>query len=57
LKQIDTNKIQGNIEFRNVTFGYPSRDKYLFEGLNLKINAGQKIALCGPSGCGKSTIL
>ena len=50
-------QIKGNIEFRQVTFGYPSRDKYVFEDLNLKVKAGQKIALCGPSGCGKSTIL
>ena len=57
MKNIDFSKVKGNIEFRNVTFGYASRDKYVFEDLNLKVNAGEKIALCGPSGCGKSTII
>ena len=49
--------IRGYIEFRNVAFKYPSRDNMVFKGLNLKVNAGKKIALVGASGCGKSTII
>ena len=49
--------IKGDIEFQNVTFKYDSRDHNLFEGLNLTISSGNKIALVGPSGCGKSTIM
>jgi len=49
--------IKGNIEFRNVWFKYPTRPKQILKGLNMKIDASQKIALVGPSGCGKSTIL
>ena len=49
--------IKGDIEFRNVWFKYPSREKQIFQGLNLKINASTKVAFVGPSGCGKSTIL
>jgi ATP-binding cassette, subfamily B, bacterial MsbA len=46
--------IKGDIEFRDVTFGYD--DKPVIRDFSLKINAGQKVALVGPSGCGKSTI-
>ena len=49
--------LQGNIEFKNVWFKYPSREKQIFKGLSFKINASQKVAFVGPSGCGKSTIL
>jgi ATP-binding cassette subfamily B (MDR/TAP) protein 1 len=49
--------ITGNIEFKNVWFKYPSREKQIFSGLNLTIKAGNKTAFVGPSGCGKSTIL
>ena len=49
--------IKGDIEFRNVWFKYPTREKQIFKGLNLKINASNKVAFVGPSGCGKSTIL
>jgi len=56
-KQNVKTPIVGNIEFRNVWFKYPSREKQIFKGLNLKIDASRKVALVGPSGCGKSTIL
>jgi len=49
--------IKGNIEFKNVWFKYPSREKQIFQNFNLKIEASKKVALVGPSGCGKSTIL
>lgn len=50
--------INGNIEFKNVHFRYPARmDVRILNGLNLKIKAGQTIALVGSSGCGKSTCL
>jgi len=56
-KQTVRNPVRGNIEFRNVWFKYPSRERIIFKGLNLKINASTKVALVGPSGCGKSTVL
>ncbi len=49
--------IRGNIEFKNVWFKYPSREKQIFQNFNLKIEASKKVAMVGPSGCGKSTIL
>ena len=58
-KEGDTpESVSGNIEFSNVTFHYPARpDVQVLRGLNLKINAGQTVALVGPSGCGKSTTI
>lgn len=44
------------IEFRNVTFNYPTRATKVLNNFNLEIPAGAKIALVGHSGCGKSTI-
>ncbi|KAK9479735.1 P-loop containing nucleoside triphosphate hydrolase protein [Lipomyces japonicus] len=50
--------VQGNIEFRNVTFRYPTRLQVpVLRGLNLKVEKGQYIALVGSSGCGKSTTI
>eukprot|EP00825_Cyclidium_porcatum_P028075 TRINITY_DN3042_c0_g1_i5.p1 TRINITY_DN3042_c0_g1~~TRINITY_DN3042_c0_g1_i5.p1 ORF type:complete len:263 (+),score=65.63 TRINITY_DN3042_c0_g1_i5:77-865(+) len=55
--QLKEGKLTGNIEFRNVTFKYPSRDEMVLKGISFTIKAGQKVAFCGPSGCGKSTIM
>ena len=49
--------VQGKIEFKNVTYQYPSSKTPIFNNLNLKIEAGQTIALVGRSGAGKSTIV
>ncbi len=48
--------LKGQIEFRNVTFGY-RQDKMVLQNLNFYIEGGSFIALVGPSGCGKTTIL
>ena len=49
--------IQGRIEFKDITFIYPSdpNKRKILEGLNLVIEPGKKVALVGESGCGKST--
>ncbi|KAK4510403.1 uncharacterized protein ATC70_004833 [Mucor velutinosus] len=51
--------IQGDVEFRKISFAYPTRiDAPVFNGmLNLRGKPGQNIALVGPSGCGKSTTI
>ncbi|KAM8810396.1 ATP-binding cassette sub-family B member 5 [Eudromia elegans] len=47
---------EGNIEFRNIHFVYPSRpEAQVLQGLSVKVNKGQTLALVGSSGCGKST--
>ena len=48
--------LTGLIEFKNVTFKYPTRNQVVVKNLNLTIKPGQKVAFVGPSGCGKSTI-
>lgn len=49
--------IKGDIEFKNVWFKYPSRNKHVLQGVSFKIKASSKVAFVGPSGCGKSTIM
>lgn len=46
---------EGEISIRELSFSYG--DRKLFDGLNLRINKGEKIALVGESGSGKSTLL
>ncbi len=46
---------KGEIEFQNVSFAYKNGNPVL-NNFNLKIKAGEKIALVGKSGCGKSTL-
>jgi ABC-type multidrug transport system fused ATPase/permease subunit len=48
-------QIQGEVEFRNVTFGYTPKISVL-HNLNLHIKAGQTVAIVGPTGAGKSSI-
>ncbi|XP_057689868.1 ATP-dependent translocase ABCB1-like [Corythoichthys intestinalis] len=50
--------INGNVEFKNVHFTYPSRpDVKVLNNLSLTVKTGQTIALVGSSGCGKSTTI
>ncbi len=56
--QVESIQIDGHIEFDNVHFHYPSRpDIPVLRGIDLKIGAGEKVALVGQSGVGKSTIV
>ena len=48
--------VQGEIEFKNVSFSYESEKKEVLTNLNLKVNKGESIALVGPSGGGKTTL-
>jgi len=48
--------LSGDIELKNVTFGYAKLSKPILNGISFHIKPGQKIAFVGPSGCGKSTI-
>lgn len=48
-------EIRGEIEFRNVTFGYPNADPIL-KNVSFKINPGESIVVLGRVGSGKSTI-
>ncbi len=48
-------QIRGEVEFRDVTFGYRP-DRPVLHELHLHIEAGQTVAIVGPTGAGKSTI-
>ena len=50
-------QIGGNIDINGLKFRYSPDMPYIFDGLDLKINAGDYVALVGPSGCGKSTLI
>ncbi|MBQ3795680.1 MAG: NHLP family bacteriocin export ABC transporter peptidase/permease/ATPase subunit [Butyrivibrio sp.] len=49
-------KLMGNIEIKNVTFGYSRLAEPVIRDFSLDIEAGSKIAIVGASGCGKSTL-
>ncbi len=49
-------QINGEVEFRNVVFGYEENKKIL-DGINFKVNKGDSIALVGPTGAGKTTVV
>jgi ATP-binding cassette subfamily B protein len=52
---IDLPELRGEIEFRDVRFGYAS-DTPVLQGFELHIRAGERVALIGSSGSGKSTV-
>ena len=51
-------KLDGNIQFKNIHFTYPSRPEVpVLRGIDMIVPAGKKVALVGQSGSGKSTII
>ncbi len=55
-KRENWEKIQGKVEFKDVTFRY-NEDENILENFNLKVDAGETIALVGETGAGKSTVV
>ena len=49
-------QIIGDVEFESVSFTYPGTDSPALKSVNLKVKAGQTVALVGPSGAGKTTL-
>lgn len=45
---------QGEVEFRDVTFGYPRLASPIFSGVSLRIRSGETVAVMGATGCGKT---
>jgi len=59
VSKIDTTRQftpKGEIEFRDVNFRYDNQTEWVLKGINLKIPAGQRVAIVGPIGSGKSTL-
>ena len=53
---LSPNTFSGNIEFKDVNFGYDD-SREILNGINFNLDAGKSIAIVGPSGAGKSTII
>ena len=54
--KINLNTIEGNIEFKNVKFGY-KENKIIINNFSADVKKGSKIAIVGPTGAGKTTII
>lgn len=50
-------EIEGDIEFKDVSFKYPGADEYAIRNVNIKIEAGQNAAIVGRTGSGKTTLV
>lgn len=49
--------IQGEIEFRDVSFAYPGSSQNVLSHINLKIRRGETVAIMGATGCGKTSLV
>ena len=55
VEEVET--LEGNIEFRNLTFRYPGADVDVLKDISLRINTGENVGLIGRTGCGKTTLV
>lgn len=50
------NELEASVELRNISFRYAEGEPWILKGCNLRIEAGESVAIVGHSGCGKSTL-
>ena len=55
--KLNTAKVKGDIEFKNVVFKYPSKTKPTIKNFSASVKSGSKIAIVGPTGAGKTTMV
>lgn len=53
---LDKSKVKGNIEFKNVKFGYDN-NRIIINNFSAQASSGKKIAIVGPTGAGKTTMV
>ena len=53
---VEYDKLAGNIEIKNITFGYSRLAEPLIQDFCMTLTPGSRVAFVGPSGCGKSTL-
>ncbi len=53
----DLKNVKGDIEFRNLSFGYPDGDTEILKDISVTIKAGENVGLVGKTGSGKTTLV
>lgn len=53
---IEPEKIEGNIEFKNVSYSYTKNNEYVLKDISFSIQKGEKVGIIGSTGSGKSTL-
>ncbi|EJR61731.1 hypothetical protein IIO_02639 [Bacillus cereus VD115] len=53
---IDPEKIEGNIDFKDVSYSYTKNNEYVLKDISFSIRKGEKVGIIGSTGSGKSTL-
>jgi len=57
IKNLDKDKVKGNIEFNHVSFKYDGNENLTIKDFTVKVKPGEKVAIVGPTGAGKTTMV